>query len=83
MVGGEKDKVGEEEGGDHVVEVPMRIQLQVGHGGLVDEGGEGKLLLVNVGVKVMVVDPFSSEEVDKELLARAQATNPHLEFFGQ
>ena len=66
MVGGEKDKVGEEEGGDHVVEVPMRIQLQVGHGGLVDEGGEGKLLLVNVSVRVVVVDPFSSEEVDKE-----------------
>ena len=65
-MGCEKDKVGKDEGDDHVVEVPMRIQLQVGHGGLVDEGGEGKFLLVNVSVKVVVVDPFSSEEVDKE-----------------
>ena len=37
--------------------------------------------MVKTSLKMLNV--LGSEEVDKKLVARAQATNPHLEFFGQ
>ena len=36
-----------------------------------------------VKTRLKMLNVLGSEEVDKELLARAHATNPHLEFFGQ
>ena len=45
-VGGDEDEVGQHGGGDHVVEVPLRVLHQVGQRGAVDGRGEGELLFV-------------------------------------
>ena len=47
-MGGDEDEVGQHGGGDHVVEVPLRVLHQVGERGAVDERGEGELLFVVV-----------------------------------
>ena len=47
-VGSDEDEVGQHGGGDHVVEVPLRVLHLVGERGAVDERGEGELPFVLV-----------------------------------